>query len=334
MCSPSGDTNDCEVHVVDVVPVLHHVEAREQIDVFLLRGGGDQLDHVRGFRLGDHLRRELRIDQNDVGAGRADLVEADCGSTRRDRRARGRGSPNWCRAARAPGRAWRRRRPASKRLSMSATSSPLTPRLITVIGVAGETLRELGLQPARISRGRRLSAGARGRRRADGDDGDRLAGRQFLRDARQRIGEADEIERRVAGARCFGARGERQSDSRQRARRQRCALSPEGEIDVPHGSFPPLSLTAALGLRFALAWPPRSRDRPAVALCNHELARRCQVFLSRRIQVECPKVGPELHDLESVEQRHFLLQCNPTHDFGISPKRDHRFRARTVLRID
>ena len=48
-----------------------------------LRGGGDQLDHARGFRLGDHLRRELRIDQHDVGARRADLVRGPRGSTRR-----------------------------------------------------------------------------------------------------------------------------------------------------------------------------------------------------------------------------------------------------------
>ena len=73
MCSPSGDTNASNAHVVDVVPALHHVEAGEQIDVLLLRGRRDQFDHALGFRLGDHLGRKLRIDQHHVGAGRADL---------------------------------------------------------------------------------------------------------------------------------------------------------------------------------------------------------------------------------------------------------------------
>ena len=73
---PVGRHERLERHVIDLAPALHHVEAAEQIDVFLLRGRGDQLDHVLGFRLRDHLRRELRIDQHDVGAGGADLVEA------------------------------------------------------------------------------------------------------------------------------------------------------------------------------------------------------------------------------------------------------------------
>ena len=37
---------------------------------------------------------------------------------------------------------------------------------------------------------------------------------------------------------------------------------------------------------------------------------------------------------EPVEQRYFLLQCNPTHVFGICTKGNHRIRARTVLCID
>ena len=71
-----GRHEGLELYVIGVAPAPHHVEAREQIDVFLLGGDGDQLDHVRGFRLDDHLGRELRIDQHDVGAGRADFFDA------------------------------------------------------------------------------------------------------------------------------------------------------------------------------------------------------------------------------------------------------------------
>ena len=73
---PVGRHERLERHVVVVAPAPHHLEAAEQVDVLLLRGGGDQLDHVLGFRLRDHFRRELRIDQHDIGAGGADFVEA------------------------------------------------------------------------------------------------------------------------------------------------------------------------------------------------------------------------------------------------------------------
>src|SRR5450756_2137763 len=57
-------------------------------------------------------------------------------------------------------------------------------------------------------------------------------------------------------------------------------------------------------------------------------------FFRSRIQIERPQIGPKLHDVESVEQRHFLLQCNPTNVFRISTKGNHRFRARAVLSVD
>jgi len=63
-------------YVIDFAPGLHHVEAGEQVDVFPLRGRGDQFDHARDARLHDYLRREFRIDQHDVGTDGADLFEA------------------------------------------------------------------------------------------------------------------------------------------------------------------------------------------------------------------------------------------------------------------
>ena len=62
--------------MIGIAPMLHHVEAVEQVDIFRLRGRGYQFDHVLGFRVHNYLRRELRIDQYDVGADGADFVEA------------------------------------------------------------------------------------------------------------------------------------------------------------------------------------------------------------------------------------------------------------------
>ncbi len=62
---------------------------------------------------------------------------------------------------------------------------------------------------------------------------------------------------------------------------------------------------------------------------------RCHVkFFRRCIEVERAEIGPKLHDAEPVEQRNFLLQCNPTHVFGIGTKGNHRFCTRAILRID
>src|SRR5665811_2049290 len=57
-------------------------------------------------------------------------------------------------------------------------------------------------------------------------------------------------------------------------------------------------------------------------------------FLVAEYKSNVPRIGPERHDAESVEQRHFLLQCNPTNVFSISTKGNHRFRARAVLSVD
>src|SRR5215813_13556593 len=57
-----------ERDAVDVVPVPHEGEAVKHVDVLLLGRARNELDHVRNFRLCDHLRRELRIDQNHIGA--------------------------------------------------------------------------------------------------------------------------------------------------------------------------------------------------------------------------------------------------------------------------
>ena len=62
--------------MIGIAPMLHHVEAAEQVDIFHLRGRSYQFDHVLGVRLHNYLRRELRIDQNDVGVDGADFVEA------------------------------------------------------------------------------------------------------------------------------------------------------------------------------------------------------------------------------------------------------------------
>ena len=57
-------------------------------------------------------------------------------------------------------------------------------------------------------------------------------------------------------------------------------------------------------------------------------------FFRGRVQIECTEVRPQFHYAKSVEQRHFMLQCNPTHVVAISSKRNHRFRPRAVLRVD
>jgi hypothetical protein len=45
-------------------------KAVKQVNVLLRGGPRNQVNHVFDFRLGDHLGRELRIHQNDVGANR------------------------------------------------------------------------------------------------------------------------------------------------------------------------------------------------------------------------------------------------------------------------
>ena len=80
-----------------------------------------------------------------------------------------------------------------------------------------EMLRELDLQPARIARGRRARAGARGRRRTDGDDGDRLAGRKLCATCGSGLAKRTRSSWHVAARRARRAPAMRQSDSRPRS---------------------------------------------------------------------------------------------------------------------
>ena len=72
---PVGRHERLERQVIDVTPVAHQLETAEQVDILLLRGRGDKRNHGLGVRLGNDLRRELRIDQHDIGADRMDLRE-------------------------------------------------------------------------------------------------------------------------------------------------------------------------------------------------------------------------------------------------------------------
>src|SRR5262245_8944443 len=62
--------------MVDVVPAPHHRKTGKQVNIRTLRGAGDQFDHARSFWFHDHLWRELRINQHDIGASRADFGDA------------------------------------------------------------------------------------------------------------------------------------------------------------------------------------------------------------------------------------------------------------------
>src|SRR3974377_1726158 len=66
--------------MIDVVPTSHHIETWKSIGILTLGGAGDQFDHASGFWHHDYLWRELRINQDDIGADRAYLGYAlpDC----------------------------------------------------------------------------------------------------------------------------------------------------------------------------------------------------------------------------------------------------------------
>src|SRR5207253_972309 len=59
-----------EWNTIDFIPMPHETKAVKQVDVLLHGGARNQINHVFNFRLSDHLRRELWIDQNDIGADR------------------------------------------------------------------------------------------------------------------------------------------------------------------------------------------------------------------------------------------------------------------------
>ena len=104
----------------------------------------------------------------------------------------------------------------------------------------GEMLLELYGEPVRIIRRRGAGARAGSRRRTDGDDGDRLAGRELVRNARQRIGEPDQVERRIACGRCrLGARRQRQHQAGDERGDSDRLHRPIGEISDPARQFPP-----------------------------------------------------------------------------------------------
>ncbi len=60
-----------ERHVLNVVPVAHHREAVEQIDILFLGGDCNLIFHAGRLGLGQHPRRKLHVDQHHIGAGLA-----------------------------------------------------------------------------------------------------------------------------------------------------------------------------------------------------------------------------------------------------------------------
>jgi hypothetical protein len=71
-----GRHESVERQMLHVVPIAHHGEAPEEIDIFLLRGERNLLDHAGRFRFGEHRRRELWIDQDHVGPGILEFLDA------------------------------------------------------------------------------------------------------------------------------------------------------------------------------------------------------------------------------------------------------------------
>ena len=104
-----------------------------------LAGERDLIDHARRLRLGENLRRVLRIDQHHIGAGRFEFLDAFVQFGRMRRRADDRAAPNWCRPARARVADARRSRRWRTAPSCLAVSSPLTPRLSTVMSCPGKS---------------------------------------------------------------------------------------------------------------------------------------------------------------------------------------------------
>src|ERR1019366_4664184 len=127
-----------------------------------------------------------------------------------------------------------------------------------------ETLLELFRETIRIIRRWRTRAHASGRRRTDGDDGDRTAGRELLRKARQWIGKSEKIERRFAfGRRCFSMRRKRHPQADDERGDNDRFHRPMSEINTLHRSFlhPDYQPPSVCG---SLAWPPQSRNRPVI----------------------------------------------------------------------
>ena len=190
----------------------HDIEAAEEIDVFALRRRGNQRDHALSFGLCDDLWRELRIDQYDIGADRPNFCEA--GADQRIVPAEHVTTDDGIRSE----------LPQHK-IGFLRKNSRIEPAEHVGDFLAGdaaiehgerqlrEMLLELDCKPARIVCGGRARTGSRCRRRADGNDRDRFAGSDFLRETRKRISKADEIERRNASR--SGSLGARRRNQRQ-----------------------------------------------------------------------------------------------------------------------
>ena len=56
-------------------------------------------------------------------------------------------------------------------------------------------------------------------------------------------------------------------------------------------------------------------------------------FFRRDVKIEYAQIRPGFHDRKAVEQRNFMLHCNPAHCLRIGAEIDHGFRAWAVLCI-
>ena len=97
------------------------------------------------------------------------------------------------------------------------------------------------------------------------------------------------------------------------------------------------SLISISGCRWSAVlqvWLPRSRDRPATALCNHEPARQCQVFSWQSINRTFR--DPPHSFMMLNRSKSGTSCCNATQRMSSAyvPKGNHRFGSRAVLRID
>ena len=162
-----------EGQFLGIVPPAHHGEAVEQADLFLLGDFRQQRHHVIGGRLRDHPRRELRIDENDVGADRLQPRNAFM-----QQRAAG---IEWAVAQHRIGADLPEHQMRLLGNHPGLETGEHVDRLLAVDAavehgelLTGEMLAELDLKSARVGRSRRARTGAIGRRGADGHDLDRL----------------------------------------------------------------------------------------------------------------------------------------------------------------
>ena len=128
----------------------------------------------------------------------------------------------------------------------------------------GEGMPQFGFEPARIIRRLRAGACACGRRRPDGDDGDRFMARQLARDMREWFGETQQIEWRIARRLRFRApgndrRGQHAGDGKPRGRPTRD--HPVLQVDAPALMFPCASYPKTGSYPKPVTVPFQTRDR-------------------------------------------------------------------------